>query len=106
MSMSMDMSQKPISSLAKECMEKDDHMYGEENAGQGWWFFLFWFLVIGVIVWFLLFALKPDFVLNEDDHCRKNGEVDQGRVLGCAIVISLIIIFLVWIFSFGYGYNN
>ena len=94
---------KPISSLAKECMDNSmvhdhhDHCAKENN----WWFYLFWFLVIGVIVWFLLFALKPDFVQNEDDDHNATGEVDQGKVLLYAVVIALIAIFLIWVFQWG-----
>lgn len=99
-----DLSQKPISSLAKECldhsMEREHHHHCE--TGNGWWFYLFWFLVIGIIVWFLLFALKPDFVQCDNDDHSPDGKVDQGKVLLWAVVISLIAIFLIWIFHWGY----
>ena len=108
-----DMSQKPISSLAKECMEEsmahghhdhhDHHDHHKEHCstGNNWWFYLFWFLVIGIIVWFLLFALKPDFVQKEDEEDNPTGEVDQGKVLLWAVIISLVSIFLVWVFKWG-----
>ena len=98
-----DLSQKPISSLAKECLDHSverDHV-SHCGDGNGWWFYLFWFLVIGIIVWFLLFALKPDFVLKDDDDHHSTGEVDQGKVLLWAVIISLIAIFLVWLFHWG-----
>lgn len=104
--MSMEMSQKPISSLAKEVMDNDMHKHhnaAEECNNYGWWFFLFWFLVIGIIVWFVLFALKPDFVQEKDRHDNPTGEVDQGKVLGSAIVISLVLIFVVWLFAWAFG---
>lgn len=101
-----DLSQKPISSLAKECMAqspvKDHHDHCA--TGNNWWFYLFWFLVIGIVVWFLLFALKPDFVQKERHDGSPNGEVDQGKVLLWAVVIALIAIFLIWIFQFGFHY--
>ena len=99
-----DMSQKPISSLAKECLENSVERERTTHcgSGNGWWFYLFWFLIIGIIVWFLLFALKPDFVQKSDDDHNCNGEVDQGRVLLWAVIIALIAIFLIWIFQWGY----
>ena len=95
------MSQKPISSLAKECMDHAASKHSHDDCGNNWWFYLFWFLVIGVIVWFLLFALKPDFVQKEDDDYNHTGECDQGRVLLWAVIISLIAVFLIWIFQWG-----
>ena len=100
------MSQTPISSLAKEYMEKDMHQHlkhAGECVGYGWWFYLFWFLVVGIIVWFLLFALKPDFVQKTNKHDDPTGEVDQGKVLGTAIVVALVITFLIWVFQWGYA---
>ncbi len=99
------MSSKPISSLAKEYMNQPatNHHSAARSCGhqKDWWFFLFWFLVIGIIVWFLLFALKPDFVQEEDENENPTGEVDQGKVLLWAVIISLIAIFLGWIFQWG-----
>ncbi len=104
-----DMSQKPISSLAKECAKQHASDYLHEDChGRGWWFYLFWFLVVGIITWFLLFALRPDFVLKCDDkrsksrsECRRDDEVDQGKVLLWAVVIALIAVFLLWLFQWG-----
>lgn len=98
----MDMSQKPLSSLAKECMDQS-HAQEHHHDHTGYWFYLFWFLVIGIIVWFLLFSLKPDFVQETDHHDNATGELDQGKVLLWAVIISLIAVFLIWIFRWGYG---
>ena len=99
-----DLSQKPISSLAKECLEHSvEREHTHCGTGNGWWFYLFWFLIVGIIVWFLLFALKPDFVQKNDDNRDCTGEVDQGKVLLWAVIIALIAIFLIWIFHWGYG---
>ena len=71
--------------------------------GHGYWQLFFWWLVIALIVYFVLFALRPDFVLEKDDYDSCTGEIDQGRLLGSAIVISLIIIFILWLFSYGFS---
>ena len=97
-----DLSQKPISSLAKEhlneCARNDHH--GHHARHNNWWFYLFWFLVIGVIAWFLLFALKPDFVQKKDKRDNVTGEVDQGKVLTWAVVLAVAAVVLIWLFQY------
>ena len=103
---------RSISSLAKDVANANgDELVTEkgweenEQCGNGWWFFLFWFLIVGIIVWFLLFALKPDFVQHTDEDDNATGEVDQGKVLLWAVIIALAIIFLMWIFQWGFRGN-
>lgn len=95
---------RSISSLAKDvAINNGDELVSEnEECGNGWWFFLFWFLIVGIIVWFLLFALKPDFVQFTDEDDNVTGEVDQGKVLLWAVIIALVVIFLVWVFQWGF----
>lgn len=101
------MSQTSISSLAKECMEEAAmHSNDHHCSSRNWWFYLFWFLVVGLIFWFLLFALKPDFVQKDDHDGNPTGEVDQGKVLLWAVIIALIAVFLMWIFQSGFYYHH
>jgi heme/copper-type cytochrome/quinol oxidase subunit 2 len=103
----MSMSQKPISSLAKEVMNKPaHHQASKHGCYNDWWFYLFWFLIVAVIAWFLLFALKPDFVQKDDDNENPTGEVDQGKVLLWAVIIGLVAVFLIWIFQWGSQYSQ
>jgi len=115
------MQDQPLSALAASLMETDsvpaqkaayadsvDHSHG---CGHGWWSFVFWFLVLAVFFYFVYFALKPDFVLKKDCHdssdSRSYGsyshddhkEIDNGRLLGAAIVTALLLIFLVWVLT-------
>jgi len=64
-----------------------DHGYGYSSIG---WAVL-WFIIIAVIVWLIIFSLKPAWALDEE------GNVDTGKVLLASIVISLIIVIIVWI---------
>lgn len=102
---------RSISSLAKDVANTNgdelvsEKMSNDEQCGNGWWFFLFWFLIVGLIVWFLLFALKPDFVQFTDEDDNVTNEVDQGKVLLWAVIIALVIIFLVWVFQWGFRGN-
>lgn len=88
---------------ADPCAPKK-HVYS--NGCGNWVGYLFWFVIIAIIVWFLLFSLKPDFVQKKDENGNPTGEVDHGRVLLSAIIIALIICFIIWIFQWGCGYNG
>lgn len=99
-----------------------------------WTNYLCWFFIIFIIAWFLLFCLRPEWVLkhkhhgehnehhesecephgcnnNNSDHHHHHREVDQIRVLIGAIIIALIAIFIIWLFQWvcgagtGYGYG-
>lgn len=65
----------------------EHHGYGYSSLG---WAVL-WFIIIAVIVWLIIFSLKPAWALNED------GDVDTGKVLLASIVIALIIIIIIWL---------
>lgn len=65
----------------------EHHGYGYSSLG---WAVL-WFVIIAVIVWLIIFSLKPAWALNED------GDVDTGKVLLASIVIALIIVIIIWI---------
>ena len=64
-----------------------DHGHGYSSIG---WAVL-WFIIIAVIVWLIIFSLKPAWALDEEAN------VDTGKVLLASIVIALIIVIVVWI---------
>ena len=69
--------------------ETDHHGHGHGYSSIGW--AVLWFIIIAVIVWLIIFSLKPAWALDED------GNVDTGKVLLASIVIALIIVIIVWI---------
>nr|QBK89563.1 MAG: membrane protein [Pithovirus LCPAC001] len=83
-----------------------DHHHRGYGGGVIW---LLWFIVIVIVIWLILFATKPTWVQKTDEHGKPTGEVDSGKALLWAIVITIIICVLVWIFtSLGngrYGYR-
>ena len=109
---------QPLSMLAMSLMEADEtpnaasymdhhhHHVAEEGGCRGWVAFLFYFLVLALIFYFLYFALRPSFVLNNDDcsdsrsfsddHFR---EINNGKLLGAAILSALVLIFICWLFA-------
>jgi hypothetical protein len=81
-----------------------------------WMQYLFWFVIITIIAWFLIFSLKPNWVLkkncghknnsdcdssrSDDNSCHDGcNEVDQWKVLIAAVIIGLIGIFIIWLFQ-------
>ena len=116
----------PLSQLAQSMMQADasprhmdmsmesehahhSHHSHHEHHYSGWVGFVFYFLVLAVLFYFLYFALRPYFVLKQDDcydsHSRTRSygddkdEIDNGRLLAAAVVSALVLIFVFWVFS-------
>jgi len=107
---------QPLSSLAKSLMENDmspspvhasHHHAAEEHCHSSWWAFVFYFLVVALVLYFVFFALRPSFVL-EDSHSSYSSnsssyghgderEINNGKLLGSAIVGALLVIFVFWV---------
>lgn len=87
---------KPIETLA--CDNESSHVNHGYSLGSGLGNLLLWFIVIAVIVWFILWALKPRAVQRLSPNGDATGEVDTGKVLIGAIVIALIIVVILWLF--------
>ncbi len=100
--MAQDMTPSP--SPARRSLAKAEHKH--EEGCVGWWAFVFYFLVFALVYYFVFFALRPSFVLNGDDKSYSRSsysddddrEISNGKLLGSAIVASLITIFVFWIF--------
>lgn len=67
---------------------------------------LFIFLILVVICWVILVTLKPKFVQNDDHENNSHsdsGKVDcgvsTGKCLVWAIVFSIIIVAIIWMFK-------
>jgi hypothetical protein len=116
-----DMSNQPLSQLALSLMDEDTaaplmreerslHMSRsyeaeEHSCSHGWWSFILLFLLIAIVVYFLYFALRPSFVLKKNCHSDSRSgddweEIDNGRLLGAAVLTALVLIFLVWILHY------
>ena len=112
----------PLSQLAASLMDADDmpspamqkqsHAHADKSEGcaHSWYAFVFYFLVIALVLYFVFFALRPSFVLKQEDDSRSFSrsedsadEIDNGRLLGAAVVGALLLIFIFWLFSFFAG---
>src|SRR4029077_17240023 len=73
--------------------------YGIGGAGA----LIIWFIVIFVIAWLILYAIKPRWLLRDHDgnNTSTNGwdncQVDTGRIVVAAILIALIIVILIFL---------
>ena len=109
--------QQPLSALAASLMDADAtpeareevyHNHADHGCGHGWWAFIFYFLVIALVLYFVFFALRPSFVLKNDCDSRSLSddhyeELDNGKLLGSAIVGALILIFIFWLFAYAFS---
>lgn len=116
----------PLSLLAQSLMENDvspspspvrsrvdhsvAHMHDhadKECHSFNFWHFLFYFLVFGLVFYFLYFCLRPSFVLEKhcdsrsrssasDEHDER--QISNGRLLAAAVVSALLLIFVFWLF--------
>ena len=86
------------------------HHHDHHEQGFGAWSFVFGFLLLALVFYFLYFALRPSFVLEQDCDSRSKSssdcddrhdgrEISNGRLLGAAVLSALILIFVLWIAS-------
>ena len=60
----------------------------------------FSFVIIFIIVWLLLAALRPTWVQNKDE----NGDADGGLNQGLTILYAVLFTVIVWFFLAFWGY--
>ena len=77
-----------------------------ETRCHHWLWYIIWFFIAAIIIWFILFALKPEWLQTKDEQGNPTGEIDQGKLLITAIVIAIIIVILIWIFQWACGYRG
>jgi|SRR5579883_2383861 hypothetical protein len=81
------------------------------HSGWSWWAAIFLFLIFAIAFYFLYFALRPSFVLNHCDESHSwsedhgEGEINNGKLLGAAILSALVLIFLFLILMW-LGWSN
>lgn len=72
----------------------------------GWWSVILTFIIVFIIVWFLLYSLRPTFVLNTDSNGNviQPPTVNAGKVVVYSIIIALIACLLFWAFRNSFKY--
>lgn len=79
--------------------KQDKHCGGSWS----WWGVILLFLLFAVAFYFLYFALRPSFVLNQcdDSHSwsedHQEGEINNGKLLGAAVLSALALVLVLWL---------
>lgn len=68
--------------------------------GNGWAGLFVWFVIIAVIIWFILYSTKPEFVRKKAPDGTVTDEVDNGKALIWSIVIAIVIVVLIKLFMY------
>jgi ABC-type nickel/cobalt efflux system permease component RcnA len=94
-------------------VEKDgaNKMYGGAMS------YFLWFVVATIVAWFLLWALRPEWLRRRHDessdessdsnhgrdHRHDDHRHDHGRLFGAAIILGIIFVIFVWLFRWSCG---
>lgn len=82
------------------------HVHEHKHChGYSWWHAVLLFLLLAIVFYFLFFALRPWFVLNQCDDSHSwseennhhEGEINNGKLLGSAVLAALIVLFVLWV---------
>lgn len=70
---------------------------GYSVSENSWGVYLVWFIVATLIIWIILYLLRPAFLQTRNPDGSYTGQVDTGKALGAAVVFGLLIVLLVWL---------
>jgi large-conductance mechanosensitive channel len=65
---------------------------------------LVWFVIIAVIVWLLIAAIKPEWAVKKDNNGDPTDEVNHGRAMFAALLVALVVVVVVWAFRMNSSY--
>ena len=91
----------PLSSLAAQPVVVEEPVVvvparSSYNLTGGWGALILWFIIVAVIVWFILYSLRPTWVQQRDASTgQPNGNIDAGRVLLASVIIAIIVVVIV-----------
>jgi hypothetical protein len=90
--------------------------YGHRRGGFAWAFL--WFAIVAVLVWIILYSLKPNWILKSDDKKHRSGnmsrnddpssdDVDGGKLFFASICIAIVVVIILWLLkSAGHHHNG
>lgn len=98
-------------SAVREEVVMDHH---HEHCGWSWYMFILLWLLLSIFFYLLFFFLRPWFVLQDNCDSRswseenagyENREINNGKLLGSAVLAALIVLFILWIFWVLFSYS-
>lgn len=96
-------SSKCVDPCADPCAKPKQSSSGYGGMAAGG---IFGWIILTVIIWLVIVAVKPEWAQKKDCRNKCNGEVDYGRALLGAIVIAFIICLIVWVIAAAAGYGR
>jgi hypothetical protein len=84
----------PVVHVEVEHKDASDRQKTSSSIGAN---LLLWFVIIGLIAWFLLYALKPKIVQKVGLDGQPTGEADVGKSLLGALLIALVVVLIIWL---------
>ena len=86
-----------ISSSGKGKSKNTDVQKKGFEMDKNFWNLLLYFIIFGIIWYFIFYILKFSFVQKKDIAGVPTGEIDVGRCVVCAIIASLITILIIYL---------
>jgi len=92
-------SQQPIASLSPVPVVTENVVVKpvRYSLGNNWMGLVLWFILAAVVVWLILYSLRPTWVQQRGEGGLPNGNVDAMRVLWASLIIALVIVIIVWL---------
>lgn len=59
--------------------------------------FIIWFIVLAIIIGLIIWAVKPAWAMKPSTG--PGTSLDAGKIIGAAVIISLIICLIIWVIS-------
>lgn len=69
----------------------------DSYQGYNWAWALIAFIILVIIIWLILWAVKPTWVQQTDPAGNCTGEIDNGKAFLWAVAIALVIVIIVWL---------
>ena len=92
---------QPLSALSPSAPTVVVDGSGYKQGGSNWVTGLIWFIILVVIIWLILYSIKPSWVLVPGTQ-----NVDSGKLLFGSIIVAIIVLIIIWVIKALVGANR